>query len=169
VENLIDFILSNIHFVVFFGWILLGLFRRKNQEETETRRGTSDQNKRKEPGPSKPTADSKEFPRPTAFPMEFPWEVFKEEPKPELTKVEEKKIEEQRVAVEAKKPRERERIGRRDPEVISSPIVSNEIATPQAVNFSRIGPNQVIQGVIWSQVLGSPRSKDPHRTSRRGR
>ncbi len=34
------------------------------------------------------------------------------------------------------------------------------------LDFNNMNEAQVIQGVIWSQVLGKPRSKEPHQTNR---
>lgn len=35
----------------------------------------------------------------------------------------------------------------------------------RAIDFKHINGQNVVQGIIWSQVLGAPRSREPHRSS----
>lgn len=52
-----------------------------------------------------------------------------------------------------------------DPSIENSPIYKGDIAAQAEVklDFSRITKEEAIKGVVWSEILGKPRSKGPHR------
>ncbi|WNF37716.1 hypothetical protein RJD24_04440 [Bacillaceae bacterium IKA-2] len=52
-----------------------------------------------------------------------------------------------------------------EPNLGNSPIYKGDIAAQAEVklDFSRITKEEAIKGVVWAEILGKPRSKNPHR------
>ncbi len=157
--------------MILIGWVLLGLFRRKPTEEPTkpNQRQRQGQNPKQETHPANP--------KPTAFPVEFPWEKVEElldpKPKPQPTRVEKLEIKREEAPQKKHSARERATDSIRQPhpseinhEAHSSARKPASALPPGLVDFKRVESTNVMQGVIWSQVLGSPRAKEPHRSNR---
>ena len=62
--------------------------------------------------------------------------------------------------------RERENAKRRLENADAPAAPSRQSRKTEALPFSDLSGNDVVKGVIWSEVLGEPRARKPHRTNR---
>jgi hypothetical protein len=163
VEQLIELISKNFMLVMFLLWAVFGLFKRKGTEPME-----------------KPGRGQRPEQRQDIESANKPWEHIEEE---EL----------RTTSIDRERPRVTDPI-RAYENLIQQPLakatqeikqntaktkfpqqtqVNNNEQTVEdiyrPVDFKKISSTNVVQGIIWSQVLGKPRSKEPHRTFRRGR
>ncbi|WP_226526399.1 hypothetical protein [Metabacillus niabensis] len=156
-------IISNPIVWAFLVWLFSRLFTNKNNEE---------ENKPEVPGQPKnrqePRQNPRQNPRPTARPV----------PKPVMTTVESKRNEGSKPplqtvqeAYEKMKQRSSEkeievRVVKEQPKPKSVMPQERTLSVNRNVrqNPLVIDQNKAAQGVIWSEILGPPRAKNPHYT-----
>jgi hypothetical protein len=145
--RIIEFLLSNIWIVIPILFFLVNLLGKKRE----------------------PSAEMERNPRPVATPMEFPWGKVEWEPD---DIEDEKTIHVDRLNDvlehrEATRPSSEELSELFDHTTTSRPEnkkVSSSAGT-SAINFKNIQRQDLIQGIVWSEVLGKPRAKKPYNMS----
>lgn len=135
--EILEFLFSNIFFLIAILWFVSSIFGRKRKEE---------QQRNKNPRPvAFPTEERN--PDPVASPVELdkPWK-----------KVE--RIQSKEIGSEA--------IGKLPVDtVITTEPVRYSKRSKQLLDFTNLNRTKAVQGMVWSQVFGLPRAKEPHRTS----
>lgn len=149
-------IISNPIVWAFLVWLFSRLFTNKNKEEEAPKN-------RPEPNP-RPRPNPRPVPKPVMTTVET--RQRKEERKPPLQTVQE--------AYEKMKQRSEEhgeevKVIKEQPK--QKPVMEQErpISVNRSVrqNHLLIDQNKAAQGVIWSEILGPPRAKNPHYTKSR--
>ncbi len=192
IDQLIEWLLSKLWLLIIAFWFLAPIFRgqkgrqqQRRRRPTQTRTVVIEKPKRMEAGetgrsrtgiPAQPREKKEIFDWPT-----FPWDDdMWDEPRPDPKPVERKessipKTESERDPLPAFEPNLSEpssqpvntpRIPDRKP---VSPVYNEKTVTDSAGRSPasiQMSGNEVIKGMIWSQVLGTPRARDPHRTNR---
>lgn len=170
--EILDFLFSNIAFLVALIWFIASLFGKKQKEAQERNR----------------------HPRPVANPidMELPWEKAeqeKEEPEyaekqpsyqeevveppayvqESFSRAEEVRQTEELLSRVERIQRKRERReSTQDRERPGSERSSHSPAPGHVekwIDLSHLERKEIVQGMVWSQVFGLPRAKSPHRTN----
>ncbi|WP_026558702.1 hypothetical protein [Bacillus sp. J37] len=156
-------IISNPIVWAFLVWLFSRLFTNKNNQE---------ENKPKVPSQPKNQQEPRQNPRPTARPV----------PKPVMTTIESKQRNERskpplqtvQEAYEKMKQRTSEneievRVVKEQPKPKSVMPQERTLSVNRNVrqNHLVIDQNKAAQGVIWSEILGPPRAKNPHYTKTR--
>jgi len=147
----------------FLVWLFSRFFTSKNNEE---------ETKPKAPNQPKNRPDPRQNPRPNPRPV----------PKPVMTTVETRQRREDKKpalqTVQEAYEKMRQRSVEQEKEVMAvkeqpkkEPVVKQESLILVNRNVSQhhlvIDQNKAAQGVIWSEILGPPRAKNPHYTKRR--
>ncbi|MCM3442076.1 hypothetical protein [Metabacillus halosaccharovorans] len=156
-------IISNPIVWAFLVWLFSRLFTNKSNKEED---------KQKVPNQPKTRQEPRQNPRPTARPV----------PKPVMTTVESKKrndgskppLQTVQEAYEKMKQRSSEkeievRVVKEQPKPKSVMTQERTLSVNRNVrqNHLVIDQNKAAQGVIWSEILGPPRAKNPHYTKTR--
>lgn len=171
--EILDFLFSNIAFLIALIWFVASMFSNKGKQERE---------RNKIPRPvaqsidePEPVAQPREESRPVyqPFAVETPRETVEQLPTEEetisqrtaelLAKVESIQNRDRAHAGQRITP-SRERLGANT--TLQEAIMSSAISTAQekkVIDLSRLDRQSVVQGMVWSQVFGLPRSKEPHR------
>jgi hypothetical protein len=155
--DILDFILSNWWLLLPIIWLFSGAFGKKAKEQQE---------RNQNPRPVEQTLENHES-RDDSASMGFPWERVEEEPRspsPQPNRAPRRDIES--YASNATQPPSSDITGQ---DLTSRRVSSdNEGYSREAktrLDFKRVDTTSVVQGMVWSQVFGKPRSKEPHRTS----
>ncbi|WP_202080683.1 hypothetical protein [Caldalkalibacillus salinus] len=180
--NLIEFLLGNVFYLVLLFWFLAGIFNKKREPQDDH------------------TPSPQRAPRPTAGPIEIPWETVgdrentnqRPQQQREGTKASSALDDQRRRNQESPKQTEAQRRYEelRSANTTVDSAVSDMAVTDQIgdleemtetlrseaeyyskkakdiLDFKHMGKKSVTQGIVWSQILGPPRSRDPHRTNR---
>lgn len=157
--EILEFLFSNIFFLIAILWFVSSIFGRKRKEE---------QQRNKNPRPvAFPTEERN--PDPVASPVELdkPWEKVEQE---ELQRNEGVRPRNQDLVRRAEwiesKEIGSEAIGKLPVDtVIATEPVRYSKRSKQLLDFTNLNRTKVVQGMVWSQVFGLPRAKEPHRTS----
>jgi hypothetical protein len=182
--DILDFILSNWWLLLPIIWLFSGAIGKKAKEQQEQNQG---------PRPVEQTQVDDQFGDDSAS-MGFPWERVEEEPRrptPQQNLAKRRDIE----SYASNATDTMEEIGltrteklagygdRMRAQTPSADITGQDLTSRQGrslddgyskeakqrLDFKRIDRNSVVQGMVWSQVFGKPRSKEPHRTSMFGK
>lgn len=160
-------IISNPIVWAFLVWLFSRLFTNKNNEE---------ENKPKVPSQPKNRQETRQNPRPNSRPTARPV------PKPVMTTVESKKRNEENKPPLQTVQEAYEKMKQRSSEKEIEVRVEKDQIKPKSVmpqertlsvnrnvrqNYLVIDQNKAAQGVIWSEILGPPRAKNPHYTKTR--
>lgn len=181
-ENLIGLILDNFWFFIILLWIL-GSFGGKKGKKQQDKNNPN----RKYPTPTagppiefpwekaEPEREIQQQtvqraePKANRSPMEEAWEWAEDVIKPRAKakqdgsistiQIEDSPIENRLRASE----RKTERTQTKNHQMTQAPK-RDQSSIQEAMNFNKMNKDTIVQGIIWSQVLGKPRSKEPHRT-----
>ena len=149
----------------FLVWLFSRLFTNKNNE---------DENKPKAPNQPKNRPDPRQNPRPNTRPVPKPVMTTVEtkerrgdrDRKPPLQTVQEayekmrqRSVEQDKEVKAVKEQPKREVVVKQERPILVNRNVSQ--------NHLLIDQNKAAQGVIWSEILGPPRAKNPHYTKSR--
>ncbi|MBO8171397.1 MAG: hypothetical protein H0Z33_05820 [Bacillaceae bacterium] len=184
IEQLLDFIFSNLWFIIVAVWFLAPLFRREQQHRRRQEAGTEQQPQATTEEAPRKTEQPFDFPEMPDFPS-FPWDQDEPEPvrplKPEYEKREETILREKTMDDQPQQEKIDTPVNREaTPPVIreGSPLYQNENQPLEVIDLDdeedRIHTEagliprreDALKGMVWSQVFGPPRSRVPHRTSR---
>jgi hypothetical protein len=150
--RIIEFLLSNIWIVIPILFFLVNLIGKNKRE---------------------PSPEMERNPRPVATPMEFPWGKVEWEPEYKKDETDAKKTIEVDRLDDVLEYRESTRTSSAElselfdhtttirPE--NKKVGSSEVT--RAISFKKIQRQDIIQGIVWSEVLGKPRAKKPYRIS----
>jgi hypothetical protein len=189
--DILEFLFGNIFFILLIIWILSGVFggKKKNQQQSPRRpRPMQTDQRQRMPDLSGRTEDA----QPQTLEVDRPWETV--EPKRTNPfdldfddEVVQPTIERPRlepIRAEALKQHDHVREKRANvPDITVEDEISDMIQATRGqveevkysseakelLDFKRIDQTSVVQGMVWSQVFGKPRVKDPHRTNLRAR
>lgn len=162
-EGLIEFIFGNLFFVILIAGALWNLFmRNKANEEEQKRQQQKRQQQRRTGGSPQQEVDWKEIFKQERKPVE------KAPPAPAQPTAYQLEVE-QPVSVSNEYEKQRVEVKRKEREVSKkleileqSPILAKEIGKrgPSLhLDFNNMTGNDVVKGVVWSEVLGKPRAK----------
>lgn len=184
--NIIEFIFDNPFILVILIGILSGLFGKKKQEEQQRRKHPQ----KKSTGP---VAQPFEFPwedrseeneKESSQPKNAEEDLFEEyeeddwdleesvlEAEPVTTEKRQAAIREETLASSSLQPIDYRQEALAVPQDVSPALKGRALDRPQdtadlhrkAKNVSKVNRQQVVQGIIWSQILGEPRAREPHR------
>ncbi|MBU8905662.1 hypothetical protein [Desertibacillus haloalkaliphilus] len=166
-DALLDFIFQNIFLIVLLAGSLLSFLGRK--EEANKQKRPSEQREQEQEIDWKEIfkQEAPEEQKPTAAPPRNEHEseargYHAEAPAPSLEEDQaQKDIFERYEKMKRKKQEVKETL-----ENLKKPEVSEDKVQPSAqldLNFKTITKEDAKKGVIWSEVLGSPRARNPHR------
>ena len=162
-----EFLFENPFILVVLIGLISSLFGKKGDQEDQKKQPANPrrpQQQPRQPYDRKGTGQRQGRPQPRLEPAsakQIPAKVKMEDYQPEaLTELQEK-YEEKKRAEAALKRAGQTRPGRLDRSG-ADPIRANEIGLDLKPEGERL-----IEGLAWSQILGEPRSKQPHRTMRR--
>jgi hypothetical protein len=177
--DILDFILSNWWLLIPIIWLFSGAFGKKAKEQQERNHN---------PRPVEQTLDADES-RDDSASMGFPWERVEEEPRRPSPQNRAQRRDIESYASNATDTMKEIGLARSEEmggygdrmraQSPSSDITGQDLTSRRVsslnegyskevknrVDFKRIDTTSVVQGMVWSQVFGKPRSKEPHRTS----
>ena len=173
--DILDLIFSNLAFSIALIWFVFSMFGKKEQEEQERRRHP------------RPVAQPIEVPRPEAQPREESRPVYQsfdleesQKAAEELSNQEETvfqrtaellaKAEEiqnrARSQAVTKSIQERNSLRARETALQETILTGAKLALQEEklIDFSQLDRKSIVQGMVWSQVFGLPRAKEPYRS-----
>lgn len=143
--ELVDFILSNPLVIVGLIFVLSSLFGKKKKERQQRRQ-------KEKPASAEPSID----------------QTANQQPAKERMKEAIQTIESRYQAAKTDSGELGNEIGSPADEIKTEIVTVSKINQPErTVANSVINKNNVVQGFIWSEILGSPRSKKPHPSAKR--
>ncbi|MCM3596279.1 hypothetical protein M4D55_10885 [Metabacillus idriensis] len=144
----VDFILSNPLVIAGLIFVLSSLFGKKKKERQKQRR-------------------QKEKPAPAA-PVPSIDQTADQQPAKERMKEAIQTIESRYQAAKTDSSELGNEIGSASDEIKSEIVTVSKISQPERTKANHvINKDNVVQGFIWSEILGSPRSKKPHPSAKR--
>lgn len=171
--TLIDFVLSNLFFVIIIGYGLISAISGKKSAADETTKHPSQsrprhtpvemerkETPRREPSMGQSLRDIMEQIEKTMN-QSFETEKKKEMPK-KLVQTASNTYEEQRQIQLQQSTRPERKENAREAVLAkkaNSPIYANDLTKPKALSFDR---NSVMQGIIYSEILSKPRATNPY-------
>lgn len=190
-NNIFELISGNIFYVIILLWIISSLFSRGkgNQEEQQQKRPVPRQGNTQRPTQGQRTPQRTERPQQaqttarqprTAQVGDKPWERVETKVETEadrLRKAEQER--ERRQRMEQQQRRKEARPSFTEQETVHDSAISDQIGkgsegggdayserAKALLDFSRLNAQNATQGMVWSQIFGMPRAKDPHRSNR---
>lgn len=189
-NNIFELIQQNIFFFIILLWILSSLFSRSrgNQEEQNKRpvprqqqghpQGQRAPQRTERPRQAQTTARQ---PR-TATVGDKPWERVETKVETEadrLRKAEQAREQRERMEQQQLRKDTKVRPSYAKQESVHDTAIGDQIGKSMEVttevyserakallDFSRINAESATQGMVWSQIFGMPRAKEPHRSNR---
>ncbi|MFV8826700.1 hypothetical protein [Alkalihalobacterium sp. APHAB7] len=167
--NILDFLFGNIFFVILILGALWNFFSRQAEARKEAEQGKKPQREQeidwKEIFRQEQAPDERDKPQPTlAREVEPSFEPSFEPIHREVdTTVNDRRtdMEKLRAQLEEKRKKLKRAEGRTQSAISESPITNNEIGKKQTkldLNFENISQADAMKGIIWSEILGKPRS-----------
>lgn len=143
--ELVDFILSNPLVIVGLIFVISSLFGKKKKERQQRR-------KKEKPASAAPSID----------------QTANQQPAKDRMKEAIQTIESRYQAAKTDSSELGNEIGSPADEIKTEIVTVSKINQPERTKAnSVINKNNVVQGFIWSEILGSPRSKKPHSSAKR--
>jgi hypothetical protein len=174
--DILELIMNNWWLLLALLWFFAGALGKKGKQKQEQQREQQIEHQRDELDnyePSVSRSDETDFKEQQAS-IEFPWEKIGQAPqrqetytRPEPQEIK-KNVTKKVVDHLQNNQLVRKEIGNeigQGTKIISPNDVNYSKKAKQLLDFETLDGTKVVQGMVWSQIFGKPRSKEPHRAS----